>query len=131
VTAKGGILTVTDRAALERIFQPGLRFGEIRFPAASPAAPLAGAINAAYLACGCEMARWFALAGLVAGAALAFIVLPAIGALADWRWGLTIGAGVAGFAVCGTLGEHVGKARARAQLRRLVDQARACLAAGG
>lgn len=118
----GSVLVVDGPEALDRVLQRPPVFSALRLPPGSPAAELEGRLNAAYLACGCELARVSALTGLLLATGLAVIAWPGDAGWTVWRSAATGLAGLAGFGVFGLAGERLALHRARRRLIALVAE---------
>ncbi len=116
------MLVVDGPEALDRVLQRPPVFSALRLPPGSPAAELEGRLNAAYLACGCKLARVSALAGLVLATGLAVIAWPGDAGWTVWRSAATGLAGLAGFGVFGLAGERLALHWARRRLIALVAE---------
>lgn len=125
---RDGTLWIVSEAALEALLDRDRRYGAIRVPPRSPAADLAPALNAAYFACGCAVARLSALAGLTGAGMATYLGLPEDLVTGSVRIIVSGLAGMAGFAALGLAGERLGLAHARRRLQSLADRARRRLA---
>ncbi len=125
----GQTLVLQDARDVDRLLDTSNRFGRIETPSGVSWEPLAPAINAAYLACGCETARLCAFVGLVLGGSAAFWLVPGQGLGNVAHYALSAAAGILAFAVLGGLGERYGRWRARRRLEGLAGQVRGMLGA--